>query len=162
MSKNNTLLFWVVIILVVIFLLPYFLVVSPTHSLNYRVFVKKFGITPDKIKKGDYVVFTISSKHVFDGKPTRIIKEVTCVDGEFVYKTPTNIYYCNNDINQFLGVAKSHSLKGVSVNSYGVIGSNNIGKGYIFVSGADVDSYDSKYFGPMRRQDVKEILYPIF
>ena len=128
--------------------------VTTTPSLKHRVFFLKN--TSIGIKKGDYVLFNMSTSYINNGKRFNAIKEVSCVPGEYLTVKDKN-YSCNG---QFIGHAKDVSLRGEPVNNFQFDG--HIPEGMIFVTGDHKNSYDSKYFGFLRRKDVKAIACPIF
>ena len=62
-------------------LLPGRIVVAISPSLDHRIFVIT-GFTPDRIGKEDYVIFTVRSHYIKDGKPSRLLKKASCVAGQ--------------------------------------------------------------------------------
>ena len=130
--------------------------VTITPSLKHRVFFLKKTFDGSEIKKGDHVLFNMSTSYINNGKRFNAIKEVSCVSREYLTVKDKN-YFCNG---QFIGHAKDISLRGEPVNNF--LFDGQIPEGMIFVTGSHKDSYDSKYFGFLRRKDVKAIAYPIF
>ena len=55
-------------------LLPGRIAVAISPSLDHRIFVITKSFTPDEIRKGDYVVFTVRSHYIKDGKPSRLFE----------------------------------------------------------------------------------------
>lgn len=130
--------------------------VTITPSLKHRVFFLKNTSNGSEIKKDNYVLFNMSTSYINNGKRFNAIKEVSCVSREYLTVKDKN-YFCDE---QFIGHAKDISLRGEPVNNF--LFDGHIPEGMIFVTGGHKDSYDSKYFGFLRRKDVKAIAYPIF
>ena len=131
--------------------------VTTTPSLKYRVFfLKNISDDASKIRKDDYVLFNMSTGYINNGKRFDAIKKVSCVSGEYLTVKDKN-YFCNG---QFIGHAKDVSSIGKPVNNF--LFDGQMPEGMIFVTGDHIDSYDSKYFGFVRRKDVKAIASPMF
>lgn len=131
--------------------------VTLTPSLDKRVFLLSEATSGMKIKKGDYVMFMLSTHYINNGRPVRTIKRVGCTEGSTLSVKWEKYYYCNN---MYIGQAKDKSLKGEPVKSFRFNG--EVPNGALFVVGDHPDSYDSKYFGFLRKEDVKAIAHPIF
>src|SRR5512138_3644893 len=86
------------ILLIVLSLSGYWLcsrlVFSISPSLSHRVFLlDRSGRAP---RKGDYAIFRFSSPLFENGKPQRLIKEVTCSAGDTLSVDELNrLFYCN-------------------------------------------------------------------
>ena len=130
--------------------------VTTTPSLKHRVFFLKKTSDGSEIKKGNYVLFNMSTSYINNGKRFNAIKGVSCVSGEYL-TVKDKAYFCDG---QFIGHAKDRSLRGEPVNNF--LFNGQIPEGMIFLTGDHKDSYDSKYFGFFRRKDVKAIACPIF
>lgn len=128
--------------------------VTLTPSLDKRVF---FLSTPGiAIKKGDYVMFTLKDRFINGNTPVKVIKKVGCGEGDNLEIKYAKHYYCNG---MFLGIAKDKSKKGEPVKHFEFTG--KIPEGKLFVVGTIPDSYDSKYFGFLGKEDVEKIAYPV-
>jgi signal peptidase I/conjugal transfer pilin signal peptidase TrbI len=136
-------------------LLPGRIVVAISPSLDHRIFVFTKSFTPDEIREGDYVVFTVRSHYIKSGKPSRLLKKVSCVTGEKL-ETRTREYYCSG---VYLGTAKWHSLKGEPLDAF--VYSGTVPEGKLFVTGRHVDSFDSRYLGFIERSKVEGIARPL-
>ena len=136
-------------------LLPGRIVVAISPSLDHRIFVITKRFTPDEIRKDDYVVFTVRSHYIKDGRPSRLLKKVSCVTGEKL-ETRTRQYYCDGE---YLGTAKWYSLKGEPVDSF--VYSGTVPEGKLFVTGRHADSFDSRYLGFIERRNVEGIARPL-
>jgi signal peptidase I/conjugal transfer pilin signal peptidase TrbI len=136
-------------------LLPGRILVAISPSLDHRVFVFAERFAPDEIRKDDYVVFTVRSHYIKDGKPSRLLKKVSCVAGQTL-ETRTRDYYCDDE---YLGTAKRHSLKGEPVDAF--VYSGTVPEGMLFVTGNHPDSFDSRYLGFIERRKVEGIAHPL-
>ena len=136
-------------------LLPGRIVVAISPSLDHRIFVVTKRFTPDEIRKDDYIMFTVRSHYIKNGKPSRLLKKVSCVTGERL-ETRTREYYCDGE---YLGMAKWYSLKGESVDSF--VYSGTVPEGKLFVTGHHIDSFDSRYLGFIERRNVEGIARPL-
>ena len=128
--------------------------VTITPSLSHTVFYLE-SVTQGRIQRGDYVLFPLAHPVTQDLGFTRTIKEVACVGGQSLVVSGKD-YYCDG---MFLGTAKAYSLKGAKVKSFSFSGV--IPKGFLFVIGHHKDSFDSRYFGLIREQDVEKIARPL-
>ena len=124
--------------------------VTLTPSLSHRVFF--LDRSPGEIRKGDTILFSFR----VGGRTERVIKKVACSGGDLL-EIRGRTFFCNGD---FLGEAKEHSLKGERLEPF--VYNGIIEKGDLFVLGEGRDSYDSRYFGFIRVEDVRAIAYPLF
>lgn len=148
------------ILLIVLSLAGYWfcsrLVFSISPSLSHRIFVlDRSGRHPGK---GDYVIFRFASPLFENGKPQKLIKEVTCSAGDTLTVDAQNrLFYCNG---KFLGKAKMITLKGASLPMF--VFNGKIPEGRLFVSGMHRDSFDSRYWGFLDERRVEAIATPFF
>lgn len=123
-----------------------------TPSLSHRVYlmgrVKEVG-------KNDYVVFSLKGDK-FARDKDKLLKMVSCAEGN-VLKTAGKEYFCNGIS---LGTAKDFSLKGDRLKNF--VYDGVIGKGLLFVTGDHKDSYDSRYFGFIHKDQVTAKAYPLW
>ena len=127
--------------------------ISP--SLDHRIFVITKRFTPDEIRKDDYVVFTVRSHYIKNGKPSRLLKKVSCVTGEKL-ETRAREYYCDGE---YLGMAKWYSLKGEPVDPSSIRGP--CPRESSSSRAAMSDSFDSRYLGFIERRNVEGIAHPL-
>jgi conjugal transfer pilin signal peptidase TrbI len=139
----------------VIFILPDKIAISDRTSLPYSLFYKNKLPGPE-IKKGSYIEFYMISPYIDNGEKRKLIKQVVCCPGELLIEINKD-YFCGD---QYLGKAKDKSLAGVPVENFKFTGW--IPADSFFVMGQHKDSYDSRYFGFIRRDNVKAVVYPIF
>ena len=160
---------FIVIILIVIAgaAVPNYFAVTTTPSLNKRIFFIIKSKQIEKLKTGDYVMFSLlKSKPENDlhAKLVRMIKakgenseikKIGCVAGEEL-KNIGNEFYCKNKL---IAKAKEYSLGGERLKKFEFSG--KIPKGNMFLVGDHVDSYDSRYFGFIKAKDIIATLYPL-
>lgn len=130
--------------------------VTLTPSTEHRVFFLKKGPSTGELKKGAYVMLDIRSEYVDHGTPHRVIKRIACAGGEELNVIGRNIY-CNG---REIAVAKNLSLKGEELPRFHYSG--KIPLDAVFVTGQHRDSFDSRYFGFLKMEEVKAVAYPLF
>ncbi len=137
-------------------LLPGRISVTVSKSLDHRIYVVSEISDPREIRKGSYVLFNLRSKLIGNGEPVNAMKIVTCVEGDVLKEEGKN-FYCNG---KYLVTAKDTSLKGDGLEHFSYNG--RIPEGKLFVTGQHTDSYDSRYYGFIGKDDVKKIAHPIY
>lgn len=135
---------------------PSKIMVTTTPSLSNRVFYKKAIGPRDLPKKGDFVIVHTRSKYIGDGEPFDMTKRVACVPSEYLHVKGRR-YFCDGE---YLGEAKERSLKGEPLENF--VFSGKVPGGRLFLMGDGRDSFDSRYLGFVKVDDVKAIAYPIF
>ena len=160
---------FIVIILIVIAgaAIPNYFAVTTTPSLNKRIFFIIKSKRIEKLKTGDYVMFSLlKSKPESDLPPKLVrmikddgedseIKKIGCAAGEEL-KNIGNEFYCKNKL---IAKAKEYSLGGERLKKFEF--SEKIPEGNMFLVGDHVDSYDSRYFGFIKTKDIIATLYPL-
>lgn len=160
---------FIVIILIVIAgaAVPNYFAVTTTPSLNKRIFFIIKSKQIEKLKTGDYVMFSLlKSKPESDLPPKLVrmikddgedseIKKIGCAAGEEL-KNIGNEFYCKNKL---IAKAKEYSLGGERLKKFEFSG--KIPKGDMFLVGDHVDSYDSRYFGFIKAKDIIATVYPL-
>lgn len=126
--------------------------VSWSDSLNSRVF---WLVEPKEITRNDIVDFVVRDQFT-KYLPHEMIKRVGCDSGDLL-TVKNRHYYCNGKL---LGKAKTHSLDGIPVGHYGVSGV--IPNGYLFAIGDTADSYDSRYYGLVKKPEIKAKVIALF
>ncbi len=111
---------------------------------------------PFAIRKGDYVIFRPEHMDPYINGKT-LVKKVTCDEGDQLTEKGKE-YFCNGDV--YLGRAKDFSLKGERLKNF--VYNGVIPKGFCFVEGSNINSYDSRYWGFLRKSDVEARAYPVF
>ena len=111
---------------------------------------------PAEIRKGNYVIFRPEHMDPYiNGK--MLVKKVTCDEGDTLTEKGKE-YFCNGTI--YLGRAKDFSLKGERLKNF--VYNGVIPKGFCFVEGSNINSYDSRYWGFLRKSDIEARAYPVF
>jgi signal peptidase I len=160
---------FIVIILIVIAgaAIPNYFAVTTTPSLNKRIFFIIKSKQIEKLKKGDYVMFSLLRSKPESDLPTKLvrmikakgedseIKKIGCAAGEEL-KNIGNEFYCKNKL---IAKAKEYSLGGERLKKFEFSG--KIPEGNMFLVGDHVDSYDSRYFGFIKAKDIIATLYPL-
>lgn len=123
-----------------------------TPSLSHRVYLME---RTKEVGKNDYVVFSLKGDRVAKDKDT-LLKRVSCAEGDTI-KIVGKEYLCNG---LSLGTAKDLSLKGERLENF--VYEGVIGRGLLFVTGDHKDSYDSRYFGFIRKDQVTAKAYPLW
>lgn len=128
------------------------LLITLTPSLSHRVYI--MGRVKE-VKRDDYVVFSLKGDR-FAKDDDKLLKRVSCAEGDAL-KTVGKGYFCNGTL---LGTAKDFSLKGEKLRNF--VYDGVIGRGLLFVTGEHKDSYDSRYFGFISRDQVTAKAYPVW
>lgn len=152
--KNKLLLILVIAVIsgLVAWFIERHLLFTLTPSLSHRVYLM---VRAKEVGKNDYVVFSLKGDR-FAKDNDKLLKRVGCAAGD-VLRTAGKEYFCND---VFLGKAKDFSLKGDRLPNFNYNGV--IGSGFIFVIGDHKDSYDSKYFGFIHKDQVIAKAYPLW
>ena len=132
------------------------ILLSHTDSVGHRLFYFKRDVDPKQLKKGDYAVFAIDTSYIPNCHPCKVIKRISCVEGEYLYCNAAGAYYCGK---RFLGMAKTTSKKGEPVQPFVFNGIVPVNK--IFATGGHKDSYDSRYFGFVERSKITGLAIPL-
>jgi len=160
---------FIVIILIVIAgaAIPNYFAVTTTPSLNERIFFIVKSRQIEKLKKGDYVMFSLLKSKPESDLPTKLvrmikakgedseIKKIGCVAGEEL-KNIGSEFYCKDKL---IAKAKEYSLGGERLKKFEFSG--KIPEGNMFLVGDHVDSYDSRYFGFIKAKDIIATVYPL-
>lgn len=123
-----------------------------TPSLSHRIY---FMVMAKEVGKNDYVVFSLKGDRLAKDKD-KLLKRVSCAEGDTI-KIVGKEYLCNG---LSLGTAKDLSLKGERLDNF--VYEGVIGRGLLFVTGDHKDSYDSRYFGFIHKDQVTAKAYPLW
>ncbi|NVM20253.1 MAG: signal peptidase I [Desulfobacterales bacterium] len=129
--------------------------VSPSNSVGYRLFYLKPQFKRSSLKKGTFVLFDVYTKLMPDCWPCLAVKKIVCTEGDVLSVNQRN-FYCNKE---YIGTAKPCAKDGAELEAFQFNGVVPGGK--LFVAGACVDSYDSRYIGFIDKKDIKAIVVPI-
>ncbi len=131
--------------------------VTDSPSLNTRVFFLSFDAERARITKGSYIVCPLPETKYFSFSDTIMVtKRVECAGGQRL-DTEGRDFYCDG---LYIGTGKEHALNGMKAEIF--VFNGRIPEGAFFVMGDHPDSFDSRYFGFIRRKDVEAIAYPLF
>lgn len=161
-------------------ILPSKFTVSLTKSLDHRIYYISRNPSPSEMKIGDYGVFFVRSKYFKNGEPIRLIKQIACDEGDVLIELNRH-YYCVTDskghsvedlkkaitegkiidgiVPHYIGKAKEYSLKGDPLDKFDFSG--KIPEGKCFMAGHHKDSFDSRYWGLLDKNEFKAKAYPI-
>jgi conjugal transfer pilin signal peptidase TrbI len=135
--------------------IPGRLSISLSNSVGYRLFYYKPQFTSSLLKKDTFVLFDVYTKLRPDCWPCQVVKKIACVEGDVLSEEETS-FYCNEE---YIGTAKPFATDGTPLQAFQFNGV--IPRGKLFVVGACVDSYDSRYIGFIDKKDIKAIVVPI-
>lgn len=135
------------------------LVISYGNSVDGKVFLKT---SATRLSKNDYVIIQSSPDDIFS-KGVLLTKKIACSSKE-VLEIVGHDYYCNAE---YLGRAKLKSKSGIPVEPFNPCGAGTmcrhiIPEKFYFVLGDNIDSYDSRYFGPVPEEKIVARLYKIW
>lgn len=136
--------------------IPQRFTVTITPSLRHRIYLLDRAPSKEQMVHNAYVLFELNSKYLEGAKTQKALKQVACAEGDTL-TVKEGYYYCNDT---YLGQAKEDSLKGEKLSHFEFEG--EIPKDRLFVFGTHVDSFDSRYFGFVRKEDVIAIAHPVF
>jgi len=147
----------ITVLLVAGTLIPYKISVTLTPSLKHRVYW--LIRNPDKVVRGDYVLFRHKELSARMGmkKSEDVMKILGCNEGDLLTVDAEKKFYCNGE---YLVRAKDISLKGEQLQHF--VFNGTIPKGVMFVMGQHKDSFDSRYFGFVDKSRILAKAYPIF
>ncbi len=155
LSRHKYLLIFVTVLIAGGALLPSRFAFTTTVSLKHRFFFLKNVSGDVPVRKNSYVMFPMHTQFILEGREFVAIKQVSCQPGDTL-ELKGRDYYCNGE---FIASAKPLSMKGEPLSAFRFSGP--VPSGMLFVTGHHKDSYDSRYFGFVRKEDVKAIVYPI-
>lgn len=138
-------------------LIPYKFSVTLTPSLKHRVYW--LTRNPDRVEKGDYVLFRHRELSTRMGikKSEDVMKILGCNERELLTVDADKKFFCNGE---YLVRAKDFSLKGEPLQHF--VFNGPVPKGFMFVMGQHKDSFDSRYFGFVEKTRILAKAYPIF
>lgn len=147
----------VVGILLVSMAAPQFFMITATDSLAYNLWLRGSVPPVEEVTPGQF--YTFEKIHPWTNKmhETSITKEVACGPGGVISISPNREYFCNGAL---LGVAIEADSKGVKLERSSFQGV--IPPGHYFMVGTNNPrSWDSKYYGLIRYEELKERAFPI-
>ncbi|HFB97879.1 MAG TPA: hypothetical protein ENJ62_01950 [Bryobacterales bacterium] len=130
---------------------------SESASLRERFFWTERLAPGEPIERWTYVVFPKAHPFVFEGKEKLYIKVVRCLPGDYLETRPDRSFWCNGE---FLGIASETDSKGRPAPLF--VFNGRIPEGRYFVLGEHPMSFDSKYWGFVRRDEILYRAKPLF
>lgn len=127
----------------------FILALNETTSLPDAVFVIDKNRSIDTVTKGDVIGFKFKQQNnLYYQYGHNFIKKVACMPGDEL-SVRESVYFCNGIM---IGVAKNSDSQGRKVDKFFYTG--EIPEGKYFVMGSSTNSYDSRYWGFVDREDV--------
>ena len=124
-----------------------------TKSVPFRFFI---AVKTKDFKRGDHIIFYRPKDKAFPGG--NLIKMILCMPGDMLEEKNRD-YYCNG---KYMLTAKTISRTGVPLKHFQFKG--RIPENCYFVVGdGDIkNAYDSRYFGFVKRQEIKARVIPLW
>lgn len=136
--------------------IPERITVTISPSLKNRIYILDRAPSKEQMGNGAFVLFELHSKYLEGAKTNKVLKQVACSGGDTL-SVREKYYYCNET---YLGQAKDYSLKGETLQNFQFEG--RVPEDSLFVFSNHIDSFDSRYFGFVRKTNVIAIAHPIF
>lgn len=132
--------------------IPGRITITKTDSVKYHIFWS-VKANAAKLKRGDYIRFKKSiNLDWYECDPCSIVKRVGCMPGEDLQKKGDSFFCQGEFIAKQNGEVKQRSF------TY----NGKIPPQHLFVIGDNQKSYDSRYFGFIKTEDIDANLIPIF
>lgn len=137
--------------------------ITLTPSVKHRIWWLSDDLA--QVQRGRYVLFRLPgdkakgvrvSEAIRQGEDIRAIKRIGCDEGQ-VLRRRGRVFYCGRE---FLGIAKEKSLSGELLTPADISG--RIPAGSAFLIGDNPDSFDSRYFGLVSKDQFLAWARPIF
>jgi conjugal transfer pilin signal peptidase TrbI len=130
--------------------LPGKFTITVTKSVNPRIFWTNLYNNDSSIEQDQYVRAEVyKDLPGMDCKPCLLVKRVGCAPGSHL-KTVGKSYYCNDEL-----IGKAHREDYVKF-------SQTLGEDDVFLIGDIAKSYDSRYFGLVKKERINAKLTPIY
>jgi signal peptidase I len=123
-------------------------------SLPYTVWItqKPFDATKHK-----YTMFKPTVHNTYTAKVEYFVKEISCKSGQELIVTEDRGYFCDGN---YIGQARSTDQYGKPVDNFNFKGM--IPKDSLFMTGTHPRSYDSKYYGFVKINQIERGAIPIW
>lgn len=133
------------------------LCVTWSASLRSRLFYLRTPAPADlrNLRRGDYIRFRRT--YPWPAPTHMLLKEVGCGPGDHLTATHEREYFCNG---RYLGRALAADSQGRALPRFRYHGV--VPEGALFAVGHHPRTWDSRYFGFVRIEEVSEIAYPLF
>ncbi|MGD9718133.1 MAG: signal peptidase I [Sulfurimonadaceae bacterium] len=128
----------------------YIIALDTTGSTTHKFFVVEKKESRDvELKNGEYVAFYFNHDNdPYYENGHNFIKKVACKEGETL-SVIANDFFCNE---KYLGIGKKRDSKNKPVELFKYDG--KIPEGHYFVMGDSIHSYDSRYWGFVKKDQI--------
>lgn len=123
-------------------------------SLPYTVWLTQKPFSGDK---HHFVMFKPTVHNKYTLKVGYFVKQITCSGGQSLLVTEDKQYYCDG---HFIGRAQERDKDGIPVRNFTFNGVIPVGS--YFVEGTHPRSYDSRYFGFVREEQIDRGATPLW
>ena len=135
-----------------------------SDSVNFRFGLVKQNFSPDEIMQYQYISFIYD----YNKDPARLkleraqgktfIKRVICMEGQRLsVDLKKREFYCDGVL---IGKGRDKFLNGDRASLF--VYNGKIPKGYVFVEGDTKYSFDSRYWGFVKKEEITGIVIPLF
>lgn len=135
-------------------MLPVRIDVTKEHSLPYTFWITT---NPFNSQKDTYAMFHPTVKNDYTKKVNYLLKEIGCKEGHVLSTKADRSYFCDG---KYLGSAVAFDSKGAFVENFKFNGL--VPKDNFFMIGTDPRSYDSRYFGFVKKEQIERGAKPLW
>ena len=131
----------------------YTIALNITKSLPDYFYIIDNQTHVDDLKNNQAISFKFDIENDrYYGKESSFIKIIKCKEGDFL-QNENSVFKCNNKI---IGVALPFDSQGAAIKSFDF--NNKIPKDNYFVMGTAMNSYDSRYWGFVRKEKITGVI----
>lgn len=145
---------WIGIFPLIYEALPVRIDLTMDKSLPYWVWLTH---EPFNEVKDDYAMFHPPVKNIYTQNVNYLVKKVGCHEGQILASTSTRDFYCDGE---YIGTAQQKDKNGKPVNFFQFNG--KIPKDHFFMLGTHKRSYDSRYFGFVKKDLIERGAIPLW
>lgn len=131
----------------------YTIALNITKSLPDYFYIVDNQVATDGLKNNQTISFKfdIENDRYYE-KESNFIKVIKCKEGDFL-QNENSVFKCNNKI---IGVALPSDSQGMAIESFDF--NKNIPKDSYFVMGTAMNSYDSRYWGFVKKEKITGVV----
>lgn len=131
----------------------YIIALNITKSLPDYFYIIDNQTIIDDLKTNQIISFKFDVENDrYYEKESNFIKIIKCKEGDFL-QNENGVFKCNNKI---IGVALPSDSQGMAIESFDF--NNKIPKDNYFVMGTAMNSYDSRYWGFVRKEKITGVI----